>query len=73
MPAVAITDQCNLFGMIKFYRKALEYGIKPIIGADIHVASSNDVDRYDNLALLCMNRDGYLNLANLITRSWLSK
>ena len=71
MPAVAITDQCNLFGMIKFYRKALEYGIKPIIGADIHVASSNDVDRYDNLALLCMNRDGYLNLANLITRSWL--
>jgi len=31
MPAVAMTDQSNLFGLIKFYRKALQHGIKPII------------------------------------------
>lgn len=32
--AVAITDQCNLFAMVKFYQAAEELGIKPIIGAD---------------------------------------
>ena len=34
MPAVAMTDQNNLFGLVKFYRRALAAGVKPIIGAD---------------------------------------
>ena len=34
MPAVALTDQNNLFALVKFYRKAEEAGIKPIAGAD---------------------------------------
>ena len=37
MQAVALTDQNNLFGMIKFYRKAHAAGIKPIIGADLRI------------------------------------
>ncbi|MFZ9479546.1 MAG: PHP domain-containing protein, partial [Steroidobacteraceae bacterium] len=32
MPAVAITDQNNLFAMVKFYRAAMSKGVKPIIG-----------------------------------------
>ena len=36
MPAVALTDQANLFGLVKFYRKALAGGVKPIIGVDIN-------------------------------------
>lgn len=40
MPAVAITDPMNVFAMVKFYRYALSKGIKPIIGADLHVARS---------------------------------
>ncbi len=35
MPAVAVTDQSNLFAMVKFYRAAMAQGIKPIIGVDI--------------------------------------
>jgi DNA polymerase-3 subunit alpha len=40
MPAVALTDQGNLFGMIKFYRKALAHGIKPLIGVDLCIRNS---------------------------------
>ncbi len=35
MPAVALTDQSNLFAMVKFYREALERGVKPLIGVDL--------------------------------------
>ncbi|MEY2853332.1 MAG: hypothetical protein RL030_464, partial [Pseudomonadota bacterium] len=35
MPAVAVTDECNLFAMVKFYRAALAGGVKPIIGVDL--------------------------------------
>ena len=35
IPAVAMTDQCNLFAIIKFYKQALAAGIKPIIGVDL--------------------------------------
>ena len=34
MPAVALTDLANLFGLIKFYQSAYKKGIKPIIGCD---------------------------------------
>ena len=35
MPAIALTDEHNLFAMVKFYREALKKGIKPIIGVDL--------------------------------------
>ena len=35
MPAVAVTDQNNLFAMVKFYREGLKLGVKPIIGVDV--------------------------------------
>ena len=35
MPAVALTDQSNLFAMVKFYRAAQSSGVKPIIGVDM--------------------------------------
>jgi len=37
MPAVALTDQNNLFGLVKFYRKAMALGVKPIIGLDLRI------------------------------------
>ena len=37
MPAVAMTDQGNLFGLVKFYREALAAGIKPVVGAEVWV------------------------------------
>ena len=37
MPAVAVTDHINLFGLIKFFKAATGAGIKPICGADLLV------------------------------------
>jgi DNA polymerase-3 subunit alpha len=39
-PAVAVTDQNNLFAMVKFYREAMSHGVKPIIGVDLLVRAS---------------------------------
>jgi len=71
MPAVALTDQGNLFGLVKFYRAALQYGVKPIIGVDLRIADPDDPGRSDSIVLLCQNREGYRNLTRLVTRSYL--
>jgi DNA polymerase-3 subunit alpha len=71
MPAVALTDQGNLFGMVKFYRRAFDAGIKPIIGVDLRLADHDDIDRPSALVLLCQNQDGYRNLTALVTRTFL--
>ena len=71
MPAVAVTDQSNLFAMVKFYRAALATGIKPIIGVDLWLANENEAERPYRLLLLCKNRQGYLNLTHLVSRTYL--
>ncbi|MBI5451265.1 MAG: DNA polymerase III subunit alpha [Gammaproteobacteria bacterium] len=71
MPAVAITDQSNLFAMVKFYRAAIAAGIKPIIGIDLWLANDGDPYRPQRLVLLCQNRQGYLNLTHLVSRSYI--
>lgn len=35
MPAVALTDEANLFALVKFYKAAEGAGLKPIVGADL--------------------------------------
>ncbi len=69
MPAVALTDLSNLFGMVKFYNEAVAAGIKPIIGADVLVRSE-DPQRPHRAALLCQNLEGYRNLSRLLTRAY---
>ncbi len=71
MPAVALTDQGNLFGLIKFYRLAFASGIKPIIGVDLKLKDPDEADRPFGLILLCQNLVGYRNLTRLITRTYL--
>src|SRR6478609_9684789 len=68
MPAVAVTDQNNLFAMVKFYREALRCGVKPIIGVDVLIRARAAPTR---LTLLCKDPHGYQNVANLVTRAWL--
>jgi DNA polymerase-3 subunit alpha len=68
-PAVAVTDQNNLFALVKFYKAAEAAGIKPIIGADVLLADGNDVP--SRLTLLCRDRGGYLTLSRLLTRAWM--
>jgi DNA polymerase-3 subunit alpha len=71
MPALAVTDQNNLFAMVKFYREALKQGVKPLIGVDILLRGRGERAVPNRLTLLCKDPGGYQNLANLITRAWL--
>ncbi len=71
MPAVAITERCNLFSLVKFYRAALGAGIKPIIGADVLVHDLGEDGDPFRLILLCRDAAGYQSLARLISRSYI--
>ena len=71
MPAVAVTDQSNLFAMVKFYREALRSGVKPIVGIDLWVAEEGERAAPSRLTLLCQSQEGYRNLARLVTRAYL--
>ncbi len=66
MPAVALTDPCNLFGMVKFYRTARAKGIKPIIGSDLHLGVEPGQPTTQCTLLVC-NSEGYRNLTELIS------
>src|ERR671922_2743991 len=71
MPALALTDAANLFGMVKFYRAARAAGVKPIVGADCWLANDADRDKPFRLLLVCASRAGYLRLCELLSRAWL--
>ena len=83
MDSIAITEHGNLFSMIPFYKKALEAGIKPILGCEIYVAVNKHTDKkhltdnsgkkwgYHHLVLLAMNQKGYQNLLSLISIGYL--
>ena len=71
MPAIAVTDQHNLFALVKFYRAAEAAGIKPIVGADVLLRSPEDPDHISRLVLLCQDRTGYLNLCELLSLGYL--
>jgi DNA polymerase-3 subunit alpha len=70
MPAVAVTDQGNLFAMVKFYRAAIALGVKPIIGVDVWLASGDESTQPSRLVLLCQTHEGYLNLSQIISRTY---
>jgi len=71
MPAVAVTDEHNLFAMVKFYREALAKGVKPIIGVDLQIAEPGERTPPSRLTLLCMNDAGYRRLTRLVSRAYL--
>jgi DNA polymerase-3 subunit alpha len=72
MDSIAITDHGVMYGAIKFYLTAKEFGIKPIIGMETYMAARSrfdkqaniDSDRY-HLILLAKNEIGYKNLMKL--------
>jgi DNA polymerase-3 subunit alpha len=71
MPALALTDSANLFGMVKFYAAARAAGVKPVLGADCWVENPADRDKPSRLLLLCASRAGYLRLCDFLSRAWL--
>lgn len=71
MPAVAVTDQMNLFGMVKFYRAAMAAGIKPIIGVDVYIDNPQNPKQPFRVVFLCQNQQGYKNVTRLISKAYL--
>jgi DNA polymerase-3 subunit alpha len=71
MPAVALTDQCNLFAMVKFYKEALAAGVKPLIGVDMWIRGVGERAAPSRVVFLCQNLAGYRHLTQLVTRSYL--
>ena len=68
MPAVAVTDLANLFGLVKFYSAAQSAGIKPIGGCDVVVVGEDGV--LTPLVLLVQSEQGYLNLTQLVSQMY---
>ena len=70
MGAIGLTDECNLFALVKFYRAALAAGVKPVIGVDLWLAEG-ERQPPSRLTLLCQSHTGYLNLSRLVSRAYL--
>ena len=71
MPALAITDQTNLCGLVKFYGAAHSVGIKPIVGADFWVQSDLLEGEQFRLTALAMDNVGYKNVTELLSKAYL--
>ena len=69
--ALAITDLANLFGGIKFYNACRGKGVKPILGADCWLEPEGSDKNPSRLLLLVQNKQGYLNLSELLSRAWI--
>lgn len=79
MPAVALTDHGNLFGVIDFYRQVTKAGIKPIIGCEVYVTPRTRFEKRPpteahettfHLILLAKDNKGYRNLVSLVTKAY---
>ena len=71
MPALALTDLANVFGLVKFYKAARGKGLKPVMGADVWIENPEDVKAPTRLLLLARNKSGYLRISDLLTRAYL--
>ena len=71
MAAVAVTDQSNLFAMVKFYRAALAKGVKPVVGVDLLVKEHGERAQPSKITLLCQSQRGYGNATRLVSRAYL--
>ena len=65
--AIALTDNSNLFGLVKFYTASIKTGIKPIIGADIYIKYE---DRISTGLFIVKNNLGYKQLSSLISKAY---
>ncbi|MFS4459994.1 DNA polymerase III subunit alpha [Bdellovibrio sp. HCB2-146] len=75
MPAVALTDNGNMFGAVEFYFAAKDNNVKPLLGLDAYIAPGSRHDKKQDrdqvaqgprrLVFLAQNNDGYRNLCKL--------
>jgi error-prone DNA polymerase len=65
-PALALTDHDGLYGAVRFHQAARDYGIDPIIGAEVTLEGDA------HLLLLARDAEGYANLSGLISAAQLA-
>jgi len=68
MPAVALTDRSNLFGLVKFYQACIDVGVKPLIGAELWFRNSDGLA--SRCSVLAMDQVGYGNLLLLVSAAY---
>ncbi len=79
MPAVAMTDHGNLFGLVEFCREMRARGVKPVIGYEAYFTLGDRRDRERvaggqklyHLTLLAADQTGYRNLVKLASIAYL--
>ena len=78
MNALALTDHGNMFGILKFYQRALDTGIKPILGYEAYLAPDSRFNRQYparanyayHLTVLAQNHTGFKNLLKMATQAY---
>src|SRR3989344_2176134 len=78
MKHLAMTDHGAMYGALKFYKECKEQGVNPILGCEMYIAKRSHTDKevledkeYCHLTVLAKNYEGYKNLLELVTQSFL--
>ncbi len=84
MPAIAITDHGNMFGVFKFVAESYKYNkesevIKPIVGCEFYLVENRarqqftkeDKDKRYHQLFLAKNTEGYKNLVKLCSLGYI--
>ncbi len=78
MPAIALTDHGNMFGIKEFHAAATKIGVKPILGIEAYVARRTRFDKGErqdrsgyHLIILAKNKTGYHNLMRLASLGYI--
>ena len=74
MPAVAMTDHGNLFGVPEFLSYAKKFNIKPLVGCEFYTVFDKDYtlrERFPmyHMGLIVINEIGYRNISKLVSAS----
>ena len=74
MPAVALTDNGNMFGAVQLVRACQGTEVKPILGCEVSFTSGDRRDpknhELNHLLLLASSQEGYQNLVRLVSAGW---
>src|SRR5436309_1747745 len=76
-PPAPVTATAAMYNVVPFYQKAVEAGVKPIIGCEVYVAPRSRFDRgtrqenYYHMLLLAKDQTGYRNLVQLVSKGFL--
>ena len=73
LPALAITDNNNMFGVFEFAQECVSNNIQPIIGSSINLLDFREKNKISQISFLVKNETGYKNLIHLSSISYLNQ